>query len=36
MALTTDAPVNPATIDRILELEGFAVGRAVSCSSGSR
>src|SRR5690242_13206967 len=30
MALTTDAPVNQATIDRILELDGFAVGRAVS------
>ena len=30
MALTTDAPVNPATIDRILELEGFTVGRAIS------
>jgi D-3-phosphoglycerate dehydrogenase / 2-oxoglutarate reductase len=30
MALTTDAPVNAATIDRILELEGFSVGRAVS------
>ena len=30
MALTTDAPVNPATIDKILELEGFSVGRAVS------
>ncbi len=30
MALTTDAPVNPATIDRILELDGFFVGRAVS------
>jgi D-3-phosphoglycerate dehydrogenase len=30
MALTTDAPVNPATIDRILELDGFSVGRAVS------
>ena len=30
MALTTDAPVNPATIERILELEGFSVGRAVS------
>ena len=30
MALTTDAPVNPPTIDRILELEGFSVGRAVS------
>ena len=24
MALTTDAPVNPATIDRILELDGFS------------
>jgi D-3-phosphoglycerate dehydrogenase len=30
MALTTDAPVNPATINRILELEGFSIGRAVS------
>jgi D-3-phosphoglycerate dehydrogenase / 2-oxoglutarate reductase len=30
MALTTDAPVNPGTIDRILELDGFSVGRAVS------
>ena len=30
MALTTDAPVNPSTIDRILELEGFSIGRAVS------
>jgi D-3-phosphoglycerate dehydrogenase / 2-oxoglutarate reductase len=30
MALTTDAPVNQATIDRILELDGFFVGRAVS------
>jgi D-3-phosphoglycerate dehydrogenase / 2-oxoglutarate reductase len=30
MALTTDAPVNQSTVDRILELEGFAVGRAVS------
>jgi D-3-phosphoglycerate dehydrogenase / 2-oxoglutarate reductase len=30
MALTTDAPVNQSTIDRILELEGFTVGRAVS------
>jgi D-3-phosphoglycerate dehydrogenase len=30
MALTTDAPVNPKTIDRILELDGFTVGRAVS------
>ena len=30
MALTTDAPVNPATIDRILKLDGFSVGRAVS------
>jgi D-3-phosphoglycerate dehydrogenase len=30
MALTTDAPVNQSTIDRILELDGFRVGRAVS------
>ena len=30
MALTTDAPVNQSTIDRILELDGFSVGRAVS------
>ena len=30
MALTTDAPVNQATIDRILKLEGFSIGRAVS------
>jgi D-3-phosphoglycerate dehydrogenase len=30
MALTTDAPVEQSTVDRILELDGFAVGRAVS------
>jgi len=30
MALTTDAPVPQGTIVRILELEGFSVGRAVS------
>jgi D-3-phosphoglycerate dehydrogenase len=30
MALTTDAPVNESTIDRILEVDGFFVGRAVS------
>ncbi|HET9120726.1 MAG TPA: phosphoglycerate dehydrogenase, partial [Solirubrobacterales bacterium] len=30
MALTTDNPVNQSTIDRILELDGFFVGRAVS------
>jgi D-3-phosphoglycerate dehydrogenase len=30
MALTTDAPVNPGTIERILKLDGFYVGRAVS------
>jgi D-3-phosphoglycerate dehydrogenase len=30
MALTTDAPVNQGTIDRILELDGFSIGRAVS------
>ena len=29
MALTTDAPVRQETIDRILELDGFFVGRAV-------
>ena len=30
MALTTDAPVNPSTIERILQLDGFFVGQAVS------
>lgn len=30
MVLTTDAPVAQSTIDRILELDGFAEGRAVS------
>jgi D-3-phosphoglycerate dehydrogenase / 2-oxoglutarate reductase len=30
MVLTTDAPVREETIDSILELDGFAVGRAVS------
>ena len=29
MALTTDAPVRDGTIDKILELGGFAVGRSV-------
>ena len=29
MVLTTDAPVSRATIERILELDGFAEGRAV-------
>jgi len=29
MALTTDAAVNEATIEKILELDGFAVGRSV-------
>ncbi len=29
MALTTDAPVRAETIDRILELDGFSVGRSV-------
>ena len=29
MVLTTDAPVSQGTIDRILELDGFAEGRAV-------
>jgi D-3-phosphoglycerate dehydrogenase / 2-oxoglutarate reductase len=32
MALTTDAPVDQSTVDRILELDGFHVGRAVSFS----
>jgi len=30
MALTTDAPVKQDTIDRILKLDGFGAGRAVS------
>jgi D-3-phosphoglycerate dehydrogenase len=30
MALTTDAPVNPGTIEKILELDGFSIGRAAS------
>jgi D-3-phosphoglycerate dehydrogenase len=29
MALTTDAEVREETVGRILELDGFAVGRAV-------
>jgi D-3-phosphoglycerate dehydrogenase len=29
MALTTDAPVQQSTIDKIIELDGFSVGRAV-------
>jgi D-3-phosphoglycerate dehydrogenase / 2-oxoglutarate reductase len=29
MALTTDAPVNDSTIERILGLDGFALGRSV-------
>jgi D-3-phosphoglycerate dehydrogenase len=29
MVLTTDAPVSQGTIDRILELDGFAEGRAI-------
>jgi D-3-phosphoglycerate dehydrogenase len=29
MALTTDAPVRAETIDRILELDGFSIGRSV-------
>jgi D-3-phosphoglycerate dehydrogenase / 2-oxoglutarate reductase len=29
MVLTTDAPVQQSTIDKILELDGFSVGRAV-------
>jgi D-3-phosphoglycerate dehydrogenase / 2-oxoglutarate reductase len=30
MVLTTDAPVRPETVERILELDGFFEGRAVS------
>jgi D-3-phosphoglycerate dehydrogenase / 2-oxoglutarate reductase len=29
IALTTDAPVQPETVDRILQMDGFFVGRAV-------
>jgi D-3-phosphoglycerate dehydrogenase len=29
MALTTDAPVRASTIERILELDGFSIGRSV-------
>ena len=29
MALTTDAPVRQATIEKILQLDGFSVGRSV-------
>jgi hypothetical protein len=29
MALTTDAPVRPEAIERILALEGFSKGRSV-------
>jgi hypothetical protein len=29
MALTTDAPVNASTIERILGVDGFSVGRSV-------
>jgi hypothetical protein len=29
MALTTDAPVQQSTIDKIIGLDGFSVGRAV-------
>ena len=29
MALTTDAAVSDETIDKILELDGFSVGRSV-------
>jgi D-3-phosphoglycerate dehydrogenase len=29
IALTTDAPVQPQTVDRILQMDGFFVGRAV-------
>ena len=30
MVLTTDAPVRPETIEHILQLDGFAEGRAVN------
>ena len=29
MALTTDAPVRAETIEKILQLDGFSVGRSV-------
>jgi D-3-phosphoglycerate dehydrogenase len=29
MALTTDAPVREGTISKILELDGFSIGRSV-------
>jgi len=29
MALTTDAPVRPEAIERILSLDGFSIGRSV-------
>jgi D-3-phosphoglycerate dehydrogenase len=29
MVLTTDAPVEQSTIERILEMDGFATGRAI-------
>ena len=29
MALTTDAPVRAETIEKILELDGFSLGRSV-------
>ena len=29
MALTTDAPVRPDAVERILGLDGFSVGRSV-------
>ena len=35
MALTTDAPVNPSTIERILQLDGFFVGRPYRCDSAA-
>jgi D-3-phosphoglycerate dehydrogenase len=35
MALTTDSPVRPETIDGILGLDGFSRGRAVSLTSSA-
>jgi D-3-phosphoglycerate dehydrogenase len=34
MALTTDAPVRSATIAKILELDGFSIGRSVDLGPG--
>jgi len=36
MALTTDAPVHDATVAKILEIDGFSVGRAVDLALRER